>query len=90
MVSRCDSRLASLDLESFAFAVDPQADALAGSRTGSPGRADLAELRQVVTGECASEAYIAEMIIWETRDAELVAARKADGRNFNKHRDLAS
>jgi hypothetical protein len=46
--------------------------------------------KPVVTGAFESPAWIGDMTVWITGEAELVTIRLADGWNVNKHYDLVS
>ncbi len=46
--------------------------------------------KPVVRSEFESAAWLVEIMIWDTGEAELATVRVVDGRMVNKHYDLAS
>ena len=91
MRARCDSHRVTFDLEPFAPGIE--ANAAIWTTLGvmwqlkpiSPNYG-----KPVVTGGFESAAWIGDMTVWITGEAELVTIRLADSWNVNKHYDLVS
>jgi hypothetical protein len=81
----------SLDLELFALGVQAKTATWSALRVVWQVKpVEPNHGKPVVAGTFESVAWLAEMTVWITGEAELAAVRLGDGWNVNKHYDLAS
>jgi hypothetical protein len=81
----------SFDLELFALGVRARSDTWSALRVAWQVKpVEPNHGKPVVAGTFESVAWLAEMTVWITGEAELAAGRLGDGWIVNKHYDLAS